>query len=53
MHMHTHMNASTNTCMYTHMHTHTTHMMKLYSVIEKNEIRPFYRKMDETRDHVK
>ena len=43
MDMHTHMNASTNACMYmhTHTHTHTQHMMELYLVIEKNEIRPF------------
>lgn len=41
MHMHTHMNASTNTCMYMHACTHTQHMMELYLVIEKNEIRPF------------
>lgn len=41
MHMHTHMNASTTTCMYMHTHAHTQHMMELYLVIEKNEIRPF------------
>lgn len=42
-----HAHAHTYECIHKHMHvyarahTHTQHMMELYLVIEKNEIRPF------------